>query len=179
MLAALAVPVTDLRLAPQQPVGRAMFLADRADAPNGGAAGAFRIVALGRDEADAEFLARAWRFRAYRDFPPNLFPTRRQQVEYEAYVCMLVGEGGASVPRTVVAAKAGGIALLVQGEAVGTQLSATRPPRPSPTSSSTRSGGRHGYSMRCAVRTARSTPTTSSSTGTSSPLSVGVAGDRW
>ena len=53
-LAALAVPVTDLRLAPQQPVGRAMFIADRADASNGGATGALRIVALGRDEADAQ-----------------------------------------------------------------------------------------------------------------------------
>ena len=31
-LAALSVPVTDVRLAPQQPVGRAMFLAERVDA---------------------------------------------------------------------------------------------------------------------------------------------------
>jgi uncharacterized membrane protein YbhN (UPF0104 family) len=121
-LTALAVPVSNLRLAPQQPIGRAMFLADRADGP-----GALRIVALGRDEADAQFLARAWRFLAYRDFPPNLFPTRRQQVEYEAYVCMLVGEGGASVPRTVVAANAAGVAVLVQAEAVGTRLSELPP----------------------------------------------------
>ncbi len=130
-LAALSVPVTDVRLAPQQPVGRAMFLAERVDRDEAEREDdrphSLRIVALGRDEADAQLLARAWRFVAYRDFPPNLFPTRRQQVEYEAYVCMLVGEGGASVPRTVVAANSGGVALLVQAEALGTQLSQLDP----------------------------------------------------
>ena len=40
---------------------------------------------------------------------------------------MLVGEGGASVPRTVVAANSGGVALLVQAEALGTQLSQLDP----------------------------------------------------
>src|SRR4029078_1485311 len=75
-LGALAVPVTDLRLAPQQPVGRAMFLAHRADASMDGPPRALRILAPGRDEADAQFLSRAWRFLVYRDFPPTLVPSR-------------------------------------------------------------------------------------------------------
>ena len=51
-----------------------MFLADTDE-------GRVRVIALGRDEADAQFLARAWRFVAYRDAAPVLFPTRRRQVD--------------------------------------------------------------------------------------------------
>ena len=74
------VDATDVRLASEQPVGRAVFVADRPRRDR------VRVVALGRDEADAQLLARAWRYVAYRDAPPTLVPTRRAQVEYEAYL---------------------------------------------------------------------------------------------
>src|SRR5205814_3699123 len=53
--AALGLDVTGVRLASEQPVGRAVFLAAGGDAP-------LRIIALGRDEADAQLLSRAWRY---------------------------------------------------------------------------------------------------------------------
>src|SRR3954452_21171663 len=89
---ALDLDVTDIHAAIEQPVGRAVFLAAGADRP-------VRIVALGRDEADAQLLSRAWRYVALRDAPPTLLPTRRAQVEYEAYVALLARDSGVDSPR--------------------------------------------------------------------------------
>lgn len=116
-LAKLGVPVTDLHLTSEQPVGRAVFVADRAD---GG--GSVRVVALGRDEADAQLLSRAWRYVAYRDAPPTVLPSRRAQVEYEAYLMLLAREAGADAPRVVVAGMSGPLALLVVEEVAGDEL---------------------------------------------------------
>jgi undecaprenyl-diphosphatase len=115
---ALAVPVGDVRPAADQPVGRAVFLGESTVDPGS----TVRITALGRDEADAQFMARLGRYIAYRNAPPTLFPTRRQQVEYEAYVCLLAAAGGVSVPKTLLAADAGAVALLVQVDAPGAPL---------------------------------------------------------
>jgi len=106
-LAALHVPAHALRLAPEQPVGRAIFLAEDAIGP-------LRISALGRDEADAQFLARAWRSVAYRDAPAIVFPTRRRQVEAEAYMGLLAGTEGARVSRIVYGGSTGPLALLIE-----------------------------------------------------------------
>lgn len=122
-LQALDVPVDDLRPADKQPVGRAVFLGTSTTDPSL----TVRVTALGRDEADAQFMARLGRFIAYRNAPPTLFPTRRQQVEYEAYVCLLAGSAGASVPATVLAATSGAVALLVQVDAPGTPLAKLAP----------------------------------------------------
>lgn len=103
----LGLSVTAVRPAPQQPVGRAIFLA-RDDS------GPVRITALGRDEADAQFLARAWRFVAFRDAPPILYPTRRAQVEYEAAVERLARDGGVRCPEVLVAGASGSLAVLVE-----------------------------------------------------------------
>jgi undecaprenyl-diphosphatase len=116
-LIAFGVPVRDLRVTSEQPVGRAVFVADRAD---GG--GEVRIVALGRDEADAQLLSRAWRYVAYRDAPPTVLPSRRAQVEYEAYLMLLARDAGVRVPRVVVAGTSGSLALLVVEEVPGRQL---------------------------------------------------------
>jgi undecaprenyl-diphosphatase len=122
-LRSLGVPVDDLQPADRQPVGRAVFLGrSTADAGR-----TVRVTALGRDEADAQFMARLGRFIAYRNAPPTLFPTRRQQVEYEAYVCLLAASAGACVPETVLAANAGAVALLVQVDAPGKPLRALAP----------------------------------------------------
>ncbi|MFI5053157.1 MAG: lysylphosphatidylglycerol synthase domain-containing protein [Acidimicrobiia bacterium] len=114
-LTALGNPVTGLRLADEQPVGRALFLAD---SPSG----AVRVVALGRDEADAQWLARAWRYLAYRDAAPTLIPTRRSQVEYEAYLALLARDAGVSTPRIRLAGATGALALLVVDVAPGSEL---------------------------------------------------------
>ena len=101
------VAVADLALAARQPVGRAVFEGDTA-------AGRVRVIALGRDEADAQLIARAWRYIAYRDTAPTLFPTRRQQVEYEAYVELLARDAGVHAPRVIVAGATSDLALLVE-----------------------------------------------------------------
>ncbi len=114
-LAALRIDVTGVRLASEQPVGRAVFVAQHAD-------GAVRIIALGRDEADAQLLVRAWRYVAYRDAPPTLLPTRRSQVEYEAYLALLARDAGVDTPRVLVAGTSGALALLVVEQVPGTEL---------------------------------------------------------
>ncbi len=114
-LAALDVPCDGVRAADDQPVARAVFFADGAEGP-------LRIIAIGRDEADAQLMARIWRWIAYRDAPPTLFPTRRQQVEYEAYTMLLAREAGARVPHLVVAGTSNSLALLVAEDVRGEPL---------------------------------------------------------
>ena len=111
----VGVVASSVRAAREQPVGRAMFVAD-------GERGPLRVVALGRDEADAQFLARMWRWVAYRDAPPTLFPTRRRQIEYEADVMQRAAAGGARVPTVQWAGQQGSLALLVVDEVEGTPL---------------------------------------------------------
>src|SRR4051794_16669770 len=116
-LTKLGVPVTGLHLTSEQPLGRAVFVADRADGK-----GRVRVIALGRDEADAQLMSRAWRYVAYRDAPPSLLPSRRAQVEYEAYLMLLARDAGVDAPRVVVAAMSGALALLVVEEMPGVEL---------------------------------------------------------
>jgi glycosyltransferase 2 family protein len=112
----LGVAVSDLRLAARQPVGRALFVGrDATD-------GRIQVTALGRDEADAQLIARAWRYVAYRDTAPLLFPTRRQQVEYEAYVELLARDRGVGAPRVVVAGATRDLALLAEEVPDGSAL---------------------------------------------------------
>ena len=113
----LEVPFDRVRLADEQPVARAIFSAD-------GPSGPLRVIAIGRDEADAQLLARIWRWIAFRDAPPTLFPTRRQQVEYEAYTMLLAHEAGARVPHVVIASTSGPLAVLVTEEVHGHPLDA-------------------------------------------------------
>jgi len=114
-LASLRMAVTDVTLADEQPIGRALFLGHGPDGP-------VRIVALGRDEADAQWLSRAWRYLAYRDAAPTLLPTRRSQVEFEAYLALLARDAGVDTPRVVVAGQVGALALLVIDVAPGVDL---------------------------------------------------------
>jgi glycosyltransferase 2 family protein len=114
-LATLGIDATGVRLATEQPVGRAVFIARRAQGP-------IRVVALGRDEADAQLLSRAWRYVAYRDAPPTLLPSRRAQVEYEAYLALLARDAGVDTPRVIVAGTSGALAVLVVEQVPGTEL---------------------------------------------------------
>jgi uncharacterized membrane protein YbhN (UPF0104 family) len=114
-LTRLGVAVVDLHLAGEQPVGRALFVGDTET-------GRVRVTAIGRDEADAQFLARLWRYLAYRNTTPAFFPTRRQQVEYEAYVELLARDRGVNAPEVVAAGTSSGLAVLVEEMPVGTPL---------------------------------------------------------
>jgi uncharacterized membrane protein YbhN (UPF0104 family) len=98
-----------------QPVGRVVMSAQSG-------VGRIRVYAIGRDEADAQLLARTWRFIAYRDAPSNLLLTRRQQVEYEAYVMLLAAQGGVRVPPVLGTSNGGGVAVLVTDELSGVRL---------------------------------------------------------
>lgn len=106
-LARLGLAVTDVAPVDDQPVGRAVFTARRGPQ-------ALRVTALGRDEADAQLLARAWRYLTRKDAPRTLLWTRRQQVEYEAYLQLLAAEVGVRVPNVVLAGNEGPVALLVE-----------------------------------------------------------------
>ena len=87
-LATLGLAVPDVCLAPDQPVGRALFLADGADGP-------LRIVRARPRRSRRAVPRPAWRYVAYRDAPPTLLATRRHQVEYEAYLTLLARTQGA------------------------------------------------------------------------------------
>ncbi|MDQ6928206.1 MAG: hypothetical protein M3159_06030, partial [Actinomycetota bacterium] len=112
--------VTGIRLAPRQPVGRAIFLARDETGP-------VRITALGRDEADAQFLARAWRFLAFRDAPPILYPSRRRQIEYEASIERLALDTGVRCPEVLLSGARGPLALLVERVPPATPLFESAP----------------------------------------------------
>jgi uncharacterized membrane protein YbhN (UPF0104 family)/membrane-associated phospholipid phosphatase/predicted Ser/Thr protein kinase len=114
-LSRLGFPVAGLHPAPDQRVGRAVFVGDSEQ-------GGVRVTALGRDEADAQLLARTWRFIAYRDTAANLFPTRRHQVEYEAYVELLARAGGVDVPAVHLAGATSDLALLAEEIPAGREL---------------------------------------------------------
>jgi uncharacterized membrane protein YbhN (UPF0104 family) len=109
-LGRLGIEVTAIAETGEQPVGRAIFTASSDH-------GRLHITALGRDEADAQFLARAWRYLTRKDAPRTLMWARRQQVEYEAYLELLAADVGVRVPHVVVAGSAGPVAVLVEREA--------------------------------------------------------------
>jgi undecaprenyl-diphosphatase len=115
VLASLHIAVSGVTLADDQPLGRALFL-------GAGPNGPVRIVALGRDEADAQWLARFWRYLAYRDAAPTLLSTRRSQVEYEAYLALLARDTGVDTPKVLLAGQDGALALLVIEVAPGIDL---------------------------------------------------------
>jgi undecaprenyl-diphosphatase len=112
----LDVDASDVELAPVQPSGGTLMLAHDRHGP-------LRIQVLGRDEADAQFYAKAWRALVYKDSGPTLHLTRLQDVEHQAYTLLLAERAGTRVPETVVAGTAGpGTALLVVRPVVGQLL---------------------------------------------------------
>ncbi|MBF6556816.1 MAG: flippase-like domain-containing protein [Acidimicrobiales bacterium] len=65
------------------------------------------VSVYGRDARDAQFFAKTFRYVFYRDSGPTLTITRLQQVEHEAYLTLLAGSHGATVPTVVDAARVG------------------------------------------------------------------------
>jgi uncharacterized membrane protein YbhN (UPF0104 family) len=119
-LARLGITVESLVERDHQTVGRAEFVGCDATGP-------LRVTALGRDEADAQLVARLGRALMFKDGPQELRLTRRQQVVHEAYVQLLAAGAGARVPPVVRAANAGPLALLVEREVPGVPLFAAPP----------------------------------------------------
>ncbi len=106
-LAELGVPTTSVELAPVQPSDATLMLATDDEGP-------LAVRVLGRDEADAQFWAKAWRWMLYKDSGNDLHLTRLADVEHEAYTLLLAQRAGVRVPEVVVAGTAGpGAALIV------------------------------------------------------------------
>jgi glycosyltransferase 2 family protein len=105
-LGELGVSAHDVHLLPVQPsTGTTMSAVD--------ADGDLLIRVLGRDEADAQLMAKAWRWLAYKDGGPRVHSTRLEDVEAQAYAMLLAQRAGVRVPPVVVAGSAGpGMALI-------------------------------------------------------------------
>ena len=115
-LAELGVSAQDVQLSPTQPTGWSLFLAHDDHGP-------LWVRVIGRDEADSQFFAKVWRSLVYKDSGPQLFLTRAQDVEHEAYTLLLAERAGVRVPEVVVAGTAGpGAALRVAREPDGQKL---------------------------------------------------------
>jgi uncharacterized membrane protein YbhN (UPF0104 family)/tRNA A-37 threonylcarbamoyl transferase component Bud32 len=111
-LAELGIDADDVQLEAHQPTGYTLMSASDTVGP-------LRIKVIGRDEADAQFLAKLWRFVIYRDPGPRLAITRLQQVEHEAYLQLAARDHGVHVPRVVAAGTAGPRAALLVQRPVG------------------------------------------------------------
>lgn len=116
-LASLGVDAEHLRLAPVQTLGRTLMLADGSDGP-------LAVTVLGRDERDARFVNKAWRFLVYRDSGPTLFHSRLQEVEHEAFILLRAEREGVLTPAFLEVGQAGpDAAVLVTRVVDGRRLS--------------------------------------------------------
>ena len=123
-LASLGVDAENVRLAPVQTLGRTLMLADGAD----GADGPLAVTVLGRDERDARFVNKAWRFLFYRDSGPTLFHSRLQEVEHEAFILLRAQREGVRTSEFVEVGQAGpDAAVLVTRQVAGRALADLAP----------------------------------------------------
>ena len=92
------------------------------------ATGPLSIRVLGRDEADAQILGRAWHRIVYRTTPGRLFLTRIEDVEHQGYCVLRAAQAGVRVPEVVVTGTAGpNTAVYVERPLDGTPLSELDP----------------------------------------------------
>jgi len=107
-LAELGLDVAEAELAPVQPVGVGLAHAVDGDGRQ------LLVKVYGRDAADAQLAAKAWRSIWYRDTGPAASLTGLQQVEHEAVALLLAAQRGVRVPVVVAAGETTrGDALLV------------------------------------------------------------------
>ncbi len=115
-LVELGIEVDSVELRPVQPSHGTVMVAKRGDEE-------LTVRVLGRDESDAQFLSKAWRWLAYKDGGPELHLTRREDVEAEAYATLLAERAQVRVPYVEIAGSAGpGAALIVLRNPVGPRL---------------------------------------------------------
>lgn len=116
ILGQIGIDFTDIRLAAEQGPDASVFDCD-------GPAGPLRVKVIGRDEVDAQLLAKVWRFIIYKEPVPPLYLSRAQQVEHEACMTLLAGSAGVGVPEVVFVGRAGpSAALLVMRRVAGRRL---------------------------------------------------------
>lgn len=85
--------------------------------------GPLHVRVLGRDEADAQWLRRAWHLVAYKSVPGRLFTTRIEDVEQQGYAVLRAAQAGVRVPEVVVTGTAGpGVAVYVERPLWGPSL---------------------------------------------------------
>ena len=115
ILRTLGIDATDVELGPTQQPDATVFYARAGDGP-------VRVKVIGRDEVEAQLLARSSRFLVYRDAPaPHL--TRVQQVEHEACMTLLARNAGVAVPDVLYVGRASrGAVLLVERLVCGPRL---------------------------------------------------------
>jgi hypothetical protein len=101
----LGVRVTDIELADRQPPDATVFSARDAD-------GLLRIEVIGRDEVEAQLLARGLRYAFHRDAVPP-FLTRPNRVEHAACMTLMPREAGVAAPKVIDAGRALAGAVLV------------------------------------------------------------------
>jgi glycosyltransferase 2 family protein len=90
--------------------------------------GPIDVKVIGRDEVDAQMLAKTWRFVAYKEPAPSLQLTRLQQVEHEACMTLLADSSGVRVPHVIFVGRAGSsAAMLVTRPISGPRLSELTP----------------------------------------------------
>ncbi|HEX3453238.1 MAG TPA: lysylphosphatidylglycerol synthase transmembrane domain-containing protein [Gaiellaceae bacterium] len=120
-LAELGVEATDVELAPDRDgLGARMTAHD--------ATGPLEIRVLGRDEADAQLLSRFWRLLLYKEGGAQLYFTRLEEVEHDAFALVLAARAGVRVPELVVAGTAGpNTALAAVRPLAGTTLAERDP----------------------------------------------------
>ena len=99
-LSELGVDATDVQLAEHQPEHGTVMVAHDDTGP-------LAIRVLGRDEADAQLLARFWRFLLYKEGGGQLHLTRLQDIEHDAFAMLLAARAGVRVPNMIVAGSAG------------------------------------------------------------------------
>ena len=115
-LVELGIDVDRVELRPVQPSHGTVMLATHGDEE-------LTVRVLGRDESDAQFLSKAWRWLAYKDGGPELHLTRREDVEAEAYATLLAERARVRVPHVEIAGSAGpGAALIVLRNPDGPRL---------------------------------------------------------
>ena len=120
-LSELGVDARDVALASSQPEHGTVMVANDDD-------GALEIRVLGRDEADAQLLARFWRSLLYKEGGAQLHLTRLQDIEHDSFAMLLAARAGLRVPSMVVAGSAGAdTAIGAVRPLAGTRLDAADP----------------------------------------------------
>jgi uncharacterized membrane protein YbhN (UPF0104 family)/tRNA A-37 threonylcarbamoyl transferase component Bud32 len=115
-LADVGIAAQPVRLSPhQEPDATTFESADQS--------GPLEVKVIGRDQLDAQLLAKAWRFVAYKEPAPALQVTRVQQIEHEACMTLLAGSAGVHAPRVVFVGPAGpAVAVLIVRPLQGVSL---------------------------------------------------------
>ncbi len=103
----LGFTLTDLKIDPDQSWGVRRMVGTSSDGVP------VEIKAFGRDAADSQLAARAWRMLVYRGEAGSLTFSRLQAAEHEALVTLLAHRAGVPVPEVLAAASTSGeVAIL-------------------------------------------------------------------